>query len=124
MKEAAATRLTAAYFGGDSTTLGAIGGLAPLSLAQLPTGITSGNASQNIHVAHGGNIPITLGNITFSNFSGSGGPSVPETLSGGWSATASSDTASSISVTSNNTSGNSHKNVQPTIVCNYIMRVI
>jgi hypothetical protein len=27
-------------------------------------------------------------------------------------------------VTSNNTSGSAHPNVQPTIICNYIMRII
>ena len=29
-----------------------------------------------------------------------------------------------ITVTSNNTSGNAHNNTQPTIVCNYIIRII
>ena len=50
MKEASATRLTTASGGIDGGTLGAVGGLqnSTLTLAQLPTGITSANASQAI----------------------------------------------------------------------------
>src|SRR5207248_3046755 len=53
MKEASATRLTTAVGGIDGATMGsAAGGQSQtLTLAQLPTGITSANASQAISVS-------------------------------------------------------------------------
>jgi hypothetical protein len=52
MMEAAATRLTSTYFGGNSTVLGAVGGAEnqTLTLAQLPTGITA-SGSNSISVS-------------------------------------------------------------------------
>jgi microcystin-dependent protein len=100
MQEASSTRLTSTYFGGNSTTLGAVGGLESqtLTLAQLPTGITSANASQAISVTS------TVGGIPSGasiNSAGSAGNPFPQTSTVG---TITSAGNNSISVTSNNTS--------------------
>jgi microcystin-dependent protein len=120
MKEAAATRLTATYFGGDSTAMGAAGGAESqtLTLAQLPTGITSsGNNSISVTSTVSG-IPFSA----FINSTGSAGNPFPDTSSVG--TITSTNPSQAISVTSNNTNGNAHRTVQPTIVCNYIIRII
>ncbi|MET4490685.1 tail fiber protein [Bradyrhizobium sp. LA7.1] len=131
MKEATATRLTAALAGGvDGGSLGAVGGLKDhtLTASQIPS-ITSANASQAISVGTGG--PVIPGTDPGNPWLNLGAPAT-----GGFTSVyrngvspslnniASMSGANSISVTSNNTGGNAHNNVQPTIVCNYIMRVL
>jgi microcystin-dependent protein len=120
MKTSAASRLTSTYFGGDSTAMGATGGSEShtLTAAQIPS-ITSANASQNITVNAPANNFVT-GTATNLNTSAGGSPQATNV-------NANASTASgtnSISVTSNNTGGGAHNNVQPTIVCNYIIRII
>lgn len=113
-KEASATRLTATYFGGNSTVLGATGGSESntLSLAKLPTGITSsGQLADHTHpytAVTGTNNGATGGNFnayTSSTTAQTGNPNGTVTQN----------------VTSNNTSGEAHNNTQPTIVVNYII---
>lgn len=119
MREASATRLTSTYFVGNSTAMGAVGGgeSSTLTLSQLPTGITSTGS----FTSSGGTFVSSDQNTTtFST--GSGGVSL-------WNAWATSSTQSrsavtgSLSVTSSNTGGNPHRTIQPTIICNYIIRV-
>jgi microcystin-dependent protein len=119
----AASRLTGATMSGLYP--GAVGGseTQTLTLGQLPTGITSGNANQPISVS-ANNVPysptwngtapgVSTGSFTYPytfgtiSFSGN-------TLSGN----------NSIFVTSNNTGGGAHVNVQPTILANKLLRVI
>jgi microcystin-dependent protein len=121
MQEASATRLTSSYFGGNSTTLGATGGAESqtLTLAQLPAGITSSNASQAISVASTVS-DIIQGGLSLNNGSFTTEFTVVNATSGSVTSTGNN----SIGVTSNNTSGNAHRTVQPTIVCNYILRII
>lgn len=116
----AAGRLTTVITG---TSLGYPGGteLHTLTPAQLPS-ITSTNSSQAISVSSTvGNIPY---NTTNSGNTGSGGsfngPYFASSISIG---TITSTGNNSISVTSTGTNGSSHNNVQPTIICNYIIRV-
>lgn len=112
MKEASATRLTSTYFGGNSANLGATGGLESetLTLAQLPTGITvTGTVTVTSTVS---DVARTLANLA----PGGSGVQAPST-SGAITSTGSN------TMTSNNTSGNPHNICQPTIVCNYIIRV-
>jgi microcystin-dependent protein len=122
MKASVATRLTPTYFGGNSTVMGAVGGSESdtLTLARLPTGITSTGTATGIS-AGGTALPVpggTQGDLSFSpNGSGTHVPTAT-----GWSF--SNSLSGSASVTSSNTSGNAHNNVQPTIVCNYIIRII
>lgn len=128
MGGSAASRLTSTYFGVHSgfaaTSLGATGGQEneALSLAQLPTGITSTNLTGiSVSVTSTAN-NVDLGTSVFG--AASGGNNI-STVGGAGSVTSTGTIPSNnVTLTSNNTSGNGHANVQPTIVCNYILRVI
>jgi len=111
-----ASRLTATYFGAASgqagTILGAVGGneSRTLTAAQIPSITSSTNFG-------GFNVPVTASAITDdinATSTGSHIPTSPSTWAGISSATS----------TSTNTSGNAHPTVQPTIICNYIIRII
>jgi microcystin-dependent protein len=121
MKEASATRLTSTYFGGNSTVLGAVGGLESnaLTLAQVPTGITSnGTLSLSGPASYLFNL-----NNDLTGFSSTSGGNVflafPQSTTHSVGGVNASGT-----VTSNNTSGTAHNNVQPTIIVNKILRII
>jgi len=109
----AAGRLSSTTISPDANTIGAAGGAETiaLSLAQLPTGITSRNAAQAINVNSVSNI---LFNGAFATASGAGGSFTMNTLPslGALSSSGNND----ITVTSNNTSGAAHPNVQPTLI--------
>ena len=114
MKEASATRLTSTYFGGNSTTLGAVGG------SESHTLTTAQLASHSHGVTDPGH---THGYKGLSGFlAGAGG-----TTGSGYQNTSNNDNTASntTGISINNAgSGNAHNNVQPTIVCNYIIRVL
>jgi microcystin-dependent protein len=119
MADGVAGRLTDAVSGfGD--TMGEAGGAQThtLTAAQIPS-ITSANASQNITVNAPANNFVT-GTAAFFNTSAGGSPQATNVAANASTASG----VNSISVTSNNTSGSAHNNVQPTIVCNYILRII
>lgn len=122
MKEASATRLTSAAGGVDGATMGAAGGLQTetLTLAQLPTGITSTESGSAV-APNSQNYVTAVGTQGISYQTGSTNVNIPasNTVIANSSGSSVSGTA-----TSNNTSGNAHPNVQPTIVCNYIIRII
>jgi microcystin-dependent protein len=119
MQEAPATRLTSSYFGGNSTVPGAVGGggSQTLTLAQLPTGITSSGSNSISVTSTVDGIPYGA----FINSTSSAGNTLPQTSSIGQIA---STGINSIGVTSTNTSESAHRTVQPTIVCNYIIRIL
>lgn len=111
MKEAAASRLTSSHFGGNSANMGATGGAESETLmtANLPPYTPSGSVITTLNggpfpqsTAGGGVIPSSSNNFGFvsptanSTFIGSaqGGTSTPFTT------------------------------VQPTIICNYIIRIL
>jgi microcystin-dependent protein len=127
MGGSAALRLTSSYFGSNAASLGAVGGSESnvLSLAQLPVGITS-TGSNNISVGDGGrNIPTANNSILSVPVPSSGSLQAPyESGSATWHGVPALTGSNSIGVTSNNTSGSAHNNVQPTIICNYIIRII
>lgn len=116
MRETSAVRLTSSYFGGASTSLGAVGGgeSVTLTAAQIPS-ITS-SASNSISVTstvqtpQGGIMGATQGGLQTTPINGT-------------YASVTSTGSNLITVTSTNTSGNGHRTVQPTIVCNYIVRI-
>ncbi|MCK1742218.1 tail fiber protein [Bradyrhizobium sp. 139] len=115
MKEASATRLTSSYFGGNSTTLGATGGLEShtLTTAQLASHSHANSLSDPGH-SHPVTIPSNSGNT------GGGGAfgNIP---------TSSNTSSATTSITITNASagsGNAHNNTQPTIILNKILRVI
>ena len=104
-----ANRLTASYFVASDNGIGTPGGSESqtLSLAQLPTGIASGG-NNNISVLS--TPPVQ--NTTSGNSAQGGGALgiatfITQVFSTGVNA---------ISVTSNNTSGGAHANVQPTMI--------
>jgi microcystin-dependent protein len=105
----------------SSTTLGAVGGAqtVALTLAQLPTGITSSNLAVMGLSVTSTTSGIIQGALTAGN---SGTP-----LFGGATAAAVTSTGNipigDADVTSNNTSGSDHLNVQPTIICKYALRI-
>ncbi|MEH2557183.1 microcystin-dependent protein [Bradyrhizobium algeriense] len=116
------TILSSATMTPDGNTRGATGGsqVHTLTLAQLPTGINS-SGSNSISVSASGGQIVTATGLTSSN-AGAGSHGGVDGV--GYSGTITSTGSNSIAVTSNNTSGNPHNNVQPTIVCNYIIRII
>lgn len=118
-------RLTTATM--TSQALGGVGGLetSALTAAQIPT-ITS-NATNTITVAAangGANIPSTNSSIgTVGNAAEAGFDSPATGNTTNWLTTSSWSGSNAINVTSNNTSGAVHSNMQPTIELNYIIRV-
>jgi microcystin-dependent protein len=117
MREGAATRLTPSYFGGNSTIVGAIGGVESHTLVtnEMPShnhGVTDSGHSHSVGMNLSGN-SANAGLVTQS-----GGFQYAQTSSTG---TTSNTTGISIN---NAGSGNPHAIVQPTIVCNYIIRIL
>jgi microcystin-dependent protein len=124
MIEASATRLTSTYFGGNSANLGAVGGLDHHALiaGEIPTVTAGGSGSATVNSTTNTVLSPSITNwgngsgITFTAFNPGGATAGTLTSTG----------SASVSTTSNNTGGTSpsHANVQPTIVCNYIIRII
>jgi len=126
MKEAVATRLTSGYFGGNSTVMGAVGG----NESHL---LTTGEMPSHQHAVYlkdpGHN--HTYNNVYNSSVLSGGGayqtgnPTVSNT-----STSTTGITIGSVNGTANDNqtapagSGNAYPIVQPTIVCNYIIRII
>jgi len=113
MGAGARSRLTSSGFGPNSTTLGATGGLETntLTASQIPS-ITSANVSQNITMSPPSAAFALASGVFNLNSTAGGSPFFQGPL-----ATANSiTTANSISVTSTNTGGAAHPNVQPTIL--------
>jgi microcystin-dependent protein len=112
MKENSAVRLTSTYFGGNSINLGAVGGAESLALTagQLPSSIPYTDPG------HSHAVTFRLGDT----ISGNTVPSKGSADNASFTATVSSST---IGITINPSGGNAHRTVQPTIICNYIVRV-
>jgi microcystin-dependent protein len=114
----------------DAQTLGATGGALSqiLSLAQIPTGITSSNlASVALSVAS--TVADILRSSLWSlgggfNQTGGFGFGFLSNPAGAVSGIASTGNiaAGAVPVTSNNTGGQGHANVQPTIVMNFMIK--
>ncbi len=114
-----AGRLTDAVSGfGDS--LGEAGGTqaVTLTLSQIPTGITSSGVNS---------VSVFANNFLIESASGAGGSAQPGGTQNTFNLASSTVTKSlssgnnTTNVTSTNTSGTAHGNVQPTIVTNYII---
>ncbi|MCK1642904.1 tail fiber protein [Bradyrhizobium sp. 157] len=115
MREASALRLTSSYFGSTSTSLGATGGSEShtLTTSQLASHIHSNTLTDPGHTHTGGtggaNISVTSNvGATVMQPGGSVG-----------------NNTTGISITNASAGGgNAHNNVQPTIICNYVIRII
>jgi microcystin-dependent protein len=120
MKEATASRLTSTYFGGNSTVLGAVGGAEKSTLvtANLPPYTPSGSVSTSSTES---TIVKTTGGFNSSN--AAGGPSGQFAFAGSQSVGAVGSTGSLAGTPQGGTS-TPVANVQPTIICNYIIRII
>lgn len=110
-------RLSTTYFGCTGLVLGCAGGSesTTLTLAQLPTGITSANASQAISVTStvsvSNGVGILVSNASFNNTIGATFGAVTSTGN------------NSISVTSNNTSGAAHRTASPAILVTIYLKL-
>lgn len=112
MKESSATRLTSTYFGGNSTVLGATGGSESKTLltANLPPYTPTLSSTNALSRAH----------VTKLNLGVGGGGNVHDWL------IIDGQNPTDATITMNAQGGTSTPvaTVQPTIVCNYIMRII
>jgi microcystin-dependent protein len=119
MKEASAARLTSTYFGGNSTALGAVGGLESHSLTTAQLAVHS-HANSLTDPGHTHHTTSSLSSVT-----GPAGSLFQRYGVGDDGSGIMSTDGSGITINNANAgSGNAHNNVQPTIVCNYIIRVI
>ena len=115
MQEVMVSRLTPTYFGGNSNNLGAVGGseLHALTIAEIPAHSHANTLNDPGH-AH--------------NWTGSGPGGLGFTVVGNVSNDQLNTTASAftgISINNANAGGSgAHPVVQPTIICNYIIRII
>jgi microcystin-dependent protein len=119
MGNSAAGRLTSSYFGTLATVLGAVGGSenTTLTLAQIPTGITS-SGSNTVSVS---SLPFNLAGTTGAISDGAaqfGGGNTPPARSGGgnWQGVNNMSGSVTINSTSNNTGGQAHRTVPPAIL--------
>ncbi len=113
MIEAAQTRLPSTFFGGTSTQMGAVGGSQSKTLvtANLPPYTPSGSVSTTLNM--GGSFTMLPGGTPFG-FGGanSGGEVFTPTASSTFTGTAQGGTSAPFAT------------IQPTIICNYIIRII
>ena len=128
MKEAAATRLTATYFGGNSTNMGAVGGNEShtLDATQIPAHQHDVflKDPQHQHTAFAGSIGgSAIGSPGLSAINTSVGSTITALASAGITIGSVNGTAND-NKTAATGNGQPHKIVQPTIICNYIIRII
>ncbi|MCP1932511.1 hypothetical protein [Bradyrhizobium elkanii] len=122
MGNSAAGRLDASMVSPNATTLGASGGTGAqtLTLAQLPTGITS-TVSTTLTASNYLTAPTTGFGLTL--FSANAGAQVWQAFSQGASITVVNAPAATGSATSNNTGGSSFSNVQPTKLATFYIKL-
>jgi len=126
MQETTATRLPSAYFIGNSTVLGAVGGSPSGTLVAGNVPSISLSVSGTVTVSVGGsNVPTTAGvwNNNIGSTAGTSGGEFPQgTLAVGNASSFSG--SNTLTGTAGNASPTPIPIIQPTIICNYIMRVI
>lgn len=120
MGNSAAGRLTSTYFGTSATVLGASGGAESqsLSLAQLPTGISSRNPSAPFAGSSSANV---IQNGTAGSSPGGGSQST-QNLTATFGPLAVSGNID-VTVTSTNTGGAAHPIVQPTMLATIYLKL-
>lgn len=120
MKAAVATLLTTAGSGVDGATMGATGGVqnVPLIVSDVPAGVPS--SGNNLIIVDSDRSDINYGGNA-DNFQTIAGSNGRLNISTGQQT---SRRTNAIAVASTNSGQTSVKNVQPTIVCNYIIRIL
>lgn len=129
MKEASATRLTSTYFGGDSTVIGAAGGVEKITMAQANMPNVQLAVTGSLSVASSvSDILRAPGGVINAGFGTGGGTGIQylNTQTGATQQiTSTGSLASGLTASINGgTTQTLMNNVQPTMVCNYIIRVI
>lgn len=117
MKEASATRLTSTYFGGNSANIGATGGSEShtLTSAQIPAHSHPNSLNDGGHIH----------DMDFQVNNAAGGSGFAWSAGGNIFTRSTKSATTGITITNASAGGDgAHKNVQPTIICNYIMRII
>jgi microcystin-dependent protein len=119
MKEASATRLTSTYFGGNSTVLGAVGGLESSTLVtgNLPAYTPSGSIANGAISINAGNAASTV--VTAGTVGGGGGFAQLQTPS-----ISASQGTTTFSGSAQGGTSNPVRTVPPSIVANYIIRIL
>lgn len=120
MKEASATRLTSTYFGASGATMGAVGGSESTTLItnNLPAYTPSGSVATTA--------TLVVGSNTFGS-SGASNAFVPKDSGNQGNQTIVSPSLTASSTFTGTAQGGVSaplRTVQPTIVCNYIIRII
>jgi microcystin-dependent protein len=95
-----------------------------LTAGEIPTITSNQNGLGVIVTAGGSNLASSNGTIQNGGFSGGSGANVPFSNNGVFGQVSSLSGSINVNVTSNNTGGAAHNNVQPSIVCNRILRII
>jgi microcystin-dependent protein len=125
MQETTATRLTSAYFGGNSTVLGAVGNSSEknaLITANLPPYTPSGsNATSGVNFNF---VPSAVPNGSGFGASSNGGSSEFFYGSGQYSILTATAAAQAFTGAAQGGTSTPIRTVQPTIVCNYIIRIL
>lgn len=118
MREASPSRLTSGGFGGDSTTLGATGGLETetLTAAQIPAHTHPNTLSDPGHSHTYVRPNYAAGQI--------GGGGTPGSTNGTAVQTDATLTGITIANAANTGGGGAHPNVQPTIIVNKLLRIL
>lgn len=121
MKASAASRLTATYFGGDSTALGAVGGgeSSTLVTANLPAYTPAGTLSI-------GAPTTTFSGVSFGQVAvgATSGANFTTFAAGSYATVTLSSGGGTFSGTAQGGLSTPLRTVQPTIVCNYVIRVL
>lgn len=117
MKEASASRLTSTYFGGNSANMGAVGGSESHALTTAELASHSHGVTDPTHAHAFGTSQLAM------NGNASGYPATGADIAHGNNLGSTGGAPTGISI-QNAGSGNAHNIVQPTIICNYIIRII
>jgi len=127
MQEATATRLPSSAFTGNSTVLGAAGGNPSDTLvaANIPNGV-SVSVSGTVTVSSPLELPTTTGTWinNIGSTTGTGGGDFPQGTGAVGNMNSFSGSNTLTGATTGNSSPTSISTVQPTIICNYILRII
>jgi microcystin-dependent protein len=123
MRDVGSARLSATYFGSNPAILGNSGGSEsqPLAATQIPSITSAGTNSISVTATRR---VVTTGTSFIQDFPSTVGSGLRAPDNTSLSEFGTSTGNNSISVTSNNTSGAAHNNVQPTAIVQKLLRVL
>lgn len=132
MIEASPALLTSTYFGGSSNVLNGQGGGESHQLLATETPNIASSGAISVFPNGNGSLSVPSATIGISNASvaSSSGTSLIPQSGAGWTAVTTFSGTNTMASTNTGSAGNgtgsaaAHRTVQPTIICNYIMRII